>query len=79
MPMPVLSILFIASQSKSRITCHYAFYIVITRNITNSLLASGKPINFVSLHLKNHQNFKGVITKEYSISRQLPVPTYKHY
>ena len=38
-----------------------------------------KIINFQSLHLKNHQNFKGVITKEYSISRLLPVPTYKHY
>jgi hypothetical protein len=42
MPMPVLSILFIASQKKSRITCHYVFYTVITLNNTDSLLASGK-------------------------------------
>ena len=62
-----------------KINLPYVFYTVITRNITNSLLASGKPINFVSLHLKNHQNFKGVMTKEYSISRLLPVPTYKRY
>ena len=33
-------------------------------------------ILFISYHLKNHQNFIGVITKEYSISRLLFVSTY---
>lgn len=33
-------------------------------------------ILFISYHLKNHQNFIGVITKEYSISRLLFSPTY---
>ena len=79
MPMPVLSIWFIGLTEQVKNNLPLRILHSNYPQYHRFFVGKWKIINFVSLHLKNHQNFKGVMTTEYSISRQLPVPTYKHY